>query len=440
MKIMFILPCVGKRRNEPYVKTWRMEPLSIAMLSALTPSHIERVFFDDRLEDVPYDTDVDAVAISVETYTARRAYRIAERFRQRRVPVIMGGFHATLVTSEVQKHADSVVTGNAEDIWPDVCSDVAAGTLKRTYTGGDAGFSPVMADRSVYRNKQYTDITLIETGRGCPFSCEFCSISSFFCKRYHSRPIRDVVAEIKALKAKRVFFIDDNIAVDRDRTMELLAAIKPLGISWCGQVSLSAAHDKQLLGLMKQSGCMGVLIGFESLDSGNLETMGKLVNMRIGDYDEAVETIRHHGLGIYATFVFGYDNDTEDTFSRTLRFALKQKFFFAAFNHLVPFPGTPLYARLASEGRLLCDEWWLSATYRFGDVAFKPKNMDANELARLCLEHRKKFYSASAIMRRGIDIRANCRSPMMAALYFAQNVIAAGDVDKRQGLVLGEEV
>jgi radical SAM superfamily enzyme YgiQ (UPF0313 family) len=440
MKIMFMLPCVGKRRNEPYVKTWRMEPLSIAMLSALTPRHIERVFFDDRIEDVPYDADVDAVAISVETYTARRAYKIAERFRQRRVPVIMGGFHATLVTSEVQKHADSVMTGNAEDIWPEVCTDLAARRLKPLYVGGDPGFAPVLADRSVYRGKRYTDITLIETGRGCPFSCEFCSISSFFCKRYHSRPIRDVVAEIKALNAKRVFFIDDNIAVDRDRTMELLAAIKPLGIAWCGQVSLSAAADTRLLGLMKQSGCMGVLIGFESLDSGNLETMGKLVNMRIGDYDEAVETIRRHGLGIYATFVFGYDNDTPETFSRTLQFALQRKFFFAAFNHLVPFPGTPLYARLGSEGRLLCNEWWLSGSYRFGDVAFKPKNMDAGELARLCLEHRKKFYSASAIMRRGLDLRANCRSPVMAALYFAQNVIAAGDVDKRQGLVLGEEV
>jgi radical SAM superfamily enzyme YgiQ (UPF0313 family) len=138
--------------------------------------------------------------------------------------------------------------------------------------------------------------------------------------------------------------------------------------------------------------------------------------------------------------VFGYDNDTPETFTRTLQFALKQKFFFAAFNHLVPFPGTPLYARLKNEGRLLCDEWWLSGSYKFGDVAFKPKNMDAGELARLCLEHRKKFYRFSAIMRRGLDLRANCRSPVKAALYFAQNVIAAGDVDKRQGLVLGEEV
>jgi radical SAM superfamily enzyme YgiQ (UPF0313 family) len=439
MKMLMILPSVGRKKGKAYVKTWQMEPLAIAMLSALTPREIDRIFIDDRLEAVPYDIRVDVVAISVETYTALRAYRIAKRFRKRGIPVIMGGFHATLLTDEVLLHADCVVKGNAESVWEEVCSDFLSGRLKRLYTSENAPFNHPMPDRSVYSSKPYSPLVLIETGRGCPFSCEFCSVTSFFQRKYVARPIGDIIDEITVLRAKTVFFIDDNMVVDMNRTRELLTAVQKLGIHWCGQVSLETAKHPDILELMRKSGCRGVLIGFESLNDANLVQMGKNINRSMVGFD-SVETFRRHGLSLYGTFIFGYDQDTPETFENTYRFALDQKLFFAAFNHLVPFPGTPLYRSWESQGRLLYPAWWLSETYRFGDVAFKPKHFSPQELADTCLKYRKKFYSLRSIISRSTDLRANCRSLTMAAIYAVQNIIARIDVDRRQGLFLGEEL
>jgi len=438
MKITFILPCVGKKPNEPYVKTWLMEPLAIAVLSSLTPPEVERVFYDDRLESIPYDEPTDLVAVNVESYSAKRAYQVAEQYRRRGVPVVMGGFHATLMPDEAAEHADAVVVGAAEPLWPTVLEDFKRGEMKKKYVYGKGNdFSPLLPDRSIYRGKKYTKVTLIEAGRGCPFHCEFCSICQFFNRKYFPRPVEDVVRELKALKAKRVFFIDDNLVVDREHTKALMTAIRPLNVQWVGQVSLNIAKNTEMLGLMKESGCLGVLIGFESLDRGNLEAMGKDVNAVVRDYDESLKVIKKYGLAIYATFMFGYDNDTEESFQEALKFALRQNFFFMAFNHLVPFPGTPLYDRMKREGRLLYDKWWLAEDYRFGDIAFEPKRMSAETLSRYCLKYRNKFYSLSSIVKRGFDFRANCKSLFMVGVYFIQNVISRGDVARRQGLPLG---
>lgn len=438
MKVTFILPCVGKKPGEPYVKTWRMEPLAIAVLASLTPPGIRRAFYDDRLEQIPYDEPTDLAAINVESYSARRAYQVAEKFRRRGVPVVLGGFHATLMPDEVEKHADAVVVGAAEPLWPTLLEDFQAGKLKPRYACDHANsFSAVLPDRSIYKGKKYTRVTLVEAGRGCPHHCEFCSICRFFNRRYFPRPVEDVVREIKTLKAKHIFFIDDNLVVNREHTIELLTALKPLGLVWVGQVSLSIAGDPVLLRLMKESGCNGVLIGFESLNKENLRAMGKTINAAVRDYGEALDILRKYRLAIYATFMFGYDNDTEESFAETLRFALKQKFFFTAFNHVVPFPGTPLYDRLRQEGRLLYDKWWLADDYRFGDIAFRPGKMSAEQLSQYCLDYRNKFYSPGSILKRGLDFKSNCKSPFMVGVYFAQNVISRKDVMRRQGLPLG---
>ncbi|MCP5107529.1 MAG: B12-binding domain-containing radical SAM protein [bacterium] len=438
MKITFILPCVGKKPNEPYVKTWLMEPLAIAVLSSLTPPAIERVFYDDRLEKIPYDEPTDLVAINAESYSAKRAYQVAAKFRERGVPVVMGGFHPTLVPDEVETHADAVVVGAAEPLWQSVLEDFKKGDMKRRYVSGNGNsFVKTLPDRSIYRGKKYTKVTLIETGRGCPFHCEFCSIAQFFGRQYYARPIEDVVREIKSLKAKYIFFIDDNLVVDREHTKKLLKALIPLKIFWVGQISLSLSTDPEILELMKEAGCNGVLIGFESLNRSNLEAMGKNINTAVRDFNAAMKVIKKYGMAIYATFMFGYDEDTEEAFEDTLKFALRQNFFFTAFNHLVPFPGTPLHHRLEKENRLLYDKWWLSDEYRFGEIAFKPKHMSAQQLSQTCLKYRNKFYSFSSILKRGLDFSANCKSFFMAGAYFMQNVISRGDVARRQGLPMG---
>lgn len=438
MQVTFIMPCVGRKPESAYPRSWMMEPLAIAQLSTLTPPEWHRRFYDDRMDPIPYDEPTDVVALNVETYTAKRAYQIARRYRDRGVPVVMGGFHPTLVPDEAAQHADAVVVGEAEGVWPAVVADLAAGKLKPRYASGRPPLSGRWPDRSIYAGKPYLELSLVETGRGCLFGCDFCSIAGFFRSSYSARPVEDVVNEVASLRYKTVFFVDDNLCVDRERTRRLLEALVPLRIRWMGQVSIGAARDENLLALMRKSGCAGVLIGFESLDPASLAAMHKTMNPTSEDEcGRAVRRFVAHGIAIYATFVFGYDTDTQLSFKRTLDFAIGQKFFFAAFNHLVPFPGTPLFVRLKAEKRLIDDPWWLSDKHRFGDVVFEPKQMSSGELTRLCFEYRRRFYRYRSILQRATAFGSNLRSPFMAFLYLSQNVAARRDVVGRQGLPLG---
>lgn len=439
MRIAFVMPCVGKKKRGSYVKTWQMEPLAIAVLSALTPPGHEKSFYDDRIEPPRYDERPDLVAINVETYTARRAYRIAAEYRSRGSKVVMGGFHATLIPEEVEAEADSVVVGAAEGVWPLVVADAETGCLGKRYeASAGTGFGELLPDRSIYAKYRYMPVALLETGRGCGFDCDFCSIRSFFRHRYVPREVSEVVREIRALGRRTYFFIDDNLGADRRHLRSLLEALVSLKVCWVGQISLDAANDAAILDLMQASGCMGVLIGFESLSKGNLARMNKRVNARHSDYGRAVEELRKHHIAVYATFLFGYPYDTGESFELTYRFSQEQRFFFTAFNHLVPFPGTDLYAELERSGKLLYRKWWLQPGYRFGDVAFEPEGMKAEELSLACLAYRRKFHSASSLLRRGTDFRANISDLRKFITFWSQGLTGRGDVERRQGLPLGE--
>lgn len=438
MKVTFIMPAVGRKAGCPYVSTWQMEPLAIATLSALTPANIERRFFDDRLESIDYDEPTDLVAFSVETYTARRAYQIAARYKKKGIPVVMGGFHPTLAPDDALEHADTIVMGEAEEIWPQLLSDFLAGNMKRQYKQKERpSLTGRFPDRSIYRDKTYQPIALVETARGCRFKCEFCSVTQFFNRSHQQRPVADVVKEISELGQRYIFFTDDNIAVNKERFRELVTALIPLEISWSAQTSIDIARDEDLLRLMRKSGCICVLIGFETLNPSVLSLMDKAINGQAQIYESAVQSLRKHGIGVYGTFVFGYDNDDATSFQKTLDFAKHHGFFFTAFNHLVPFPGTPLYNRLKTEGRLLYPKWWLSEDYRFGDVAFRVNGMDERQLADMCLAFRQRFYGIKSILRRMANWRANCCSFRRLFLYISLNMLSAKDVSGRQHLPLG---
>ena len=433
------MPSVGRKKDQPYVKSWKMEPLPIAALSALTPERdFQKYFADDRLEEIPYELDVDAVAITTETYTAQRAYQIAAKFRSRNIPVILGGFHATLLPDETSQHADSIMIGEAEGCWQEMLDDLTAGALKPRYQNQTkTSLQNIFPDRSIYAGKKYMDLAMLETSRGCRYDCEFCSISAFFKKQWRERPVEDVITEIKSTGKRNWFFVDDNIGTDFQRLEKLLQALEKLNIRWVGQLSIEATARPALLRLMRKSGCLGVLIGFESINPANLDQMGKSINRTVSDYETAINNLRRNGLVVYGSFVFGYDHDTRETFEETFKFAVRNKLFFAAFSHLVPSPGTPLYARLEKNGRLLHKKWWLNPDYRFGDIAFQPKQLSPKELGRLCLKYRQRFYSPVSIFRRGFDCRANCRSPFMAAMFYIQNIAARRDIHLRQELPLG---
>ncbi|KDR96619.1 Radical SAM superfamily enzyme YgiQ, UPF0313 family [Peptoclostridium litorale DSM 5388] len=436
MKITFILPGIGKKENEKYIKTWKMEPLTIATLKKLTPNDIETEFFDDRLELIDYNTPTDLVVISVETYTAKRAYQISGEFRKRGVKVIMGGYHVTLLPDEAVKYADAVLSGNAETIWEIVIEDFKRGNLKKMYSGRPQILNSI-PDRSIYADKKYLPLSLVETGRGCPFSCEFCAISSYYCSNYRPRPIESVIEDIKKSNGRYFFLVDDNIVANPEHCKELFSAIAPLNIKWTSQGSLTMAKDKDLLKLMKKSGCDTILIGFESLDERNLNQMKKDWSLKIGERDELIKRIHDAGISIYATFVFGFDYDTPSSFERAVEFSLNHDFFFAAFNHLLPFPGTPLYERLKYEKRLTSEKWWLEPGYKYGDISFIPRNMSPEELSCRCAKARRDFFKYSSIFKRWTKLLLRNPDPLLSMIFLSQNINLKLEVDRKLSMPIG---
>ena len=443
MRLTIVHPCVGRKAGDTtYIRSWQMEPLAAALLASLTPPDVEVRFYDDRLEAIPFDEPTDVVSISVETYTAKRAYQIASAYRQRGVPVIMGGFHATLAPDEVSEYADSTVVGEAEGIWARVIEDFRAGRPRRVYRQAArpslAGLRP---DRSIFQGKRYLPVGLVEAGRGCHFACEFCAVQSYFNSTQTRRPIDDIVREIREIKdsVKLIFFVDDNITSNIDEAKALFRALIPLKIKWVSQASINAAHDEEFLSLLRASGCQGVLIGFESLNPANLQHMRKNFNTMKGGYEVALANLRRWGIRLYATFILGYDEDTPESFRETLAFAQRHRLYMVAFNHLTPFPGTPLYRRLEEQRRLTFGRWWLHPDYRYGMVPFEPRRMSGAQVASRCIDARSAFYSVPSILRRSLDFSVNSSTFFMWRNFFLINLLLRHEVRQRTSLPLGDE-
>lgn len=435
--VTFIYPCLGRFLNTKYVRSWQMQPLAIAVLSGLTPANWDRHLFDDRLEEIDYDRPTDLVAISVETYNAMRAYQIAAEYRKRNIPVIMGGFHPTFCPEEVLERADAICIGEAEGMWEEVLSDIAGGKLKRIYKSQPPESIKTIVDRDIFAGKNYLDINLVEYGRGCKFKCKFCSITAFHNATYRRRNVSEIIAELEQLKGKNIFFVDDNIVANIPELKELLKAMAPLNIKWVSQGSINMAWDDELLSLMVASGCIGVLIGFESLDNENMRLMNKGVN-QIKKFPEAIKKLRLAGLRIYGTFIFGYSNDSDELLNETLHFSRQHKLFMAAFNHLVPFPGTDLYNDIEKAGQLRHEKWWLDEDYRFGQLVYNPESkFDAKDIEEGCMGLRRKFYCLPSIFKRGLDVKANCSNLQSAKMFIGLNLLLRHEIKKKFGLPLG---
>lgn len=448
-RLTLVHPCIGRRVGERHgLRTWQMQPLWAAALAACTPPDVQLCFYDDRVEAIPFDEPTDAVGISVETYTARRAYQIASEYRRRGIPVIMGGIHATLCPEEVSQHAEVVVSGDAETTWPLLIDDLRHGVAKNFYRASELTSDPANGstapslkglryDRRIFRDKRYLPLDLVEYGRGCRLGCEFCAVQSAAHRTYRYRPVDEIVAEIAATSGKRrtIFFVDDNLACEPERLKEFLRALVPLRIGWVGQAGINVAHDSELLELLVRSGCRCLLIGFESLEPAALRTMNKPVNESRGGIQAAVLELRRARVPVYGTFIFGFDGDKPENFDGCVQFSIESGFLLAAFAHLMPFPGTPLYSRLASENRLLHRNWWLDPRYRYNTVAFRPKYTTPGELQARCLAARRDFFSWASILQRSRDA-AHRGHPIN---FWTANLLLRSEVDLRDGHPLGDE-
>lgn len=437
MRLTLVQPCIGRRPGERYLRTWQMEPLSLATLAGLTPAGVEVRLVDDRLEPIPYDAPTDLVAITVETYTALRAYQIASEYRRRGVPVVMGGFHAMLAPEEVERYAESVVVGEAEAVWPEVVDDWRHGRGRRRY---QASVRPALdrsrPDRSIYRGKRYLPVGLVEAGRGCAYRCEFCSIHSAYGRSRSPRPVEAVVRDLAdASRARRlVFVVDDNLAGDPASSASLLAALARHRRPWVTQCSIHAALDDRWARELSRAGCAGVLVGFESLDPRTLRAMGKGFNAP-ETFRAAAATLRRHRIGLYGTFVHGWDGDGPEALDAAVAFAQEEGLFLAAFAPLVPFPGTPLYRRLEDEGRLLYPRWWLDPRFRFGRPCYRPQGLTPEQIRDGCLAARRRFYSLGSIARR---LPANLASARMSLTFVLANLLHRAEIDQRDGHPLGD--
>ena len=415
-----------------------MEPLCFAILKSLTPESHEVCFYDERLEPIPYDEPTDLVALTVETYTARRAYQIADRYRQQGTTVVMGGYHPTFLPGEALLHADAIVKGDAEGAWEQLLRDAEDNALQTVYENAEfpdlAGHMP---DRSIFDGKKYAPMGLVQYSRGCRFNCSFCSIRAFYGNSLRQRPVAEVVEDIRRSGRRHIFIVDDNLFVDAAKARELFEALIPLRITWSCQVSIDITRDVELVELMARSGCISALIGFESLDLASLREIKKGWNVKWQSYDEAIDVFRRAGIMLYGTFVFGCDNDTVESFDRVVDFAIRNRFMLANFNPLTPTPGAPLFDRMKREGRLLHDRWWLDDDFSYGDATLLPSKMTPRQLTEGCFAARRQFNSAKSIGLRLFDRHANFRSPYRAGIYLVANLISRREIYSKQSRPLG---
>jgi radical SAM superfamily enzyme YgiQ (UPF0313 family) len=402
MRIKLISPRMSLRPMDSEYKRRMAPSLGLLVLGALTPREHEVIIEDENAGRVRYDDQADLVGITVNVDTSARAYAIAERFRARGVPVILGGIHVSANPEEALEHADAVCIGEAEGVWLEVLDDAQAGRLKPRYRSvgvPNAGQIPAprwdLLDRSRYL---YTNIVCAT--RGCCFRCEFCYNS---CDYVHQgsrpRPVEHVVDEIARLKTKHAMFIDDNLIGNVPWAREFVKALTPLDLTWHGAVSANVLDHPDLLDEMAHSGCRSLFIGFESVNAGSVRGAGKKQN-RTESYERLIAEIHRRGIMVNASLAFGFDQDGPDVFDRTLDWLVRNKVETMTAHILTPYPGTRLFDRLLREGRIDDFDW---RHYNTANVVFQPKQMSKAQLLEGYLRVYREFYSFRNILRRTPD-------------------------------------
>ena len=399
MRILFVAPGWPKGRLWGELG-FKFPSLSLAALAAVTPDSFEIALWDENIEKSAPTGPVDLVAITAMTPQAPRAYAIADSLRARGIPVVMGGFHASVLPDEALHHVAAVVVGEGETVWPRLLNDFRQGKLAPLYR---ADSLVAMADiptarRTLFAGKRYLFTNTLQTTRGCPFECEFCSVTAFYGRKYRTRPVANVLAELTELRKRNsfAFFVDDNLVANRAYALELFAGMKGMGFKWLSHAPIDTGRDPELLRAAGESGCIGLFVGFESLNQETLAAMGKVTNRATSYLDDA-RAFRDHGIGILGSFVLGCDGDTPEIFPRILRFCEEARLESAIFPILTPYPGTAVRRRLEEEGRIVSNAW---EDYDMGHVTFQPRGMTAKELQEGHDFLNRSFYSFGSMYRR----------------------------------------
>ncbi len=395
-------------------------PLTLAYLAGLTPPEYDVAVVDENVAEIDFDAPVDIVGISAVTMAAPRAYEVSRRFRSLGAKVVIGGVHATLLPEEAAQHADAIVIGEAEDVWQQLLADFRNGGLKPTYRRGEAhSLAGLAKPRWDLLNKSaYLTTNVVQTTRGCPYDCSFCSVTTTFGRKYRRRPVEDVVKEFEATKGKLVGFADADITANPKYSIELFDSIAPYKKWWAADAGIGVANQPDVLKAAAKSGCKGFYIGFESVSSDSLAEANKAQNTK-RSFEDSIKIIHDHGIAVLGGFIFGFDTDDESVFERTVEFAIENKMIYADFNVLCPYPGTRVYDKMLEEDRLLETDW--SKYYGMSSVVFRPKKMSAERLREGCQWAWREFYSARSIAGRFVS-RRNLTSLFNPISYLIINV------------------
>ncbi len=382
------------------VRIFRMPPLPLMQLAGLTPPDVEIEIIDENVETLEFQ-ETDLVGISAMTSSTLRAYQIADTFRERGIPVIMGGIHPSILPEEAAAHADSVIIGEADTIWPQILQDFKDNNLQGSYRASQI---PDLADlpplrRDLIKKDKYFFTRLLQTSRGCPMNCDFCSVSDFNGIRMRHRPIDQIMEEVEAFstirKRRFLLFADDNIVGDKPFARKLFHALKSTKVRWGSMSSIEIARDPDFLKLARESGCRALFIGFESIRQDALQEIHK--RFKVSEYEELIKRIQNLGITLEGAFIFGFDGDHKDVFEQTVEFCYRNNLNLVQFSVLTPFPGTRLFSHLKKAGRILTYDW---SKYDAFHCVYQPANMSSDELQEGIINAYQQFYSNSSIVKR----------------------------------------
>lgn len=416
MKILLIAPCqVDQQRPN----SMDIPQLTLSLIAALTPPDHELEIVEEVYgETVNFDGDYDLIGISIMTQTAIRGYQVANEFRKRGKTVVFGGIHATSMPDEAIRYGNAVVIGEAEGLWDIVLDDAKHNRLKSFYKLDKLPDlqKHVRPRRDLIKcSSGRFAIAPIETTRGCPYNCDFCSVSRFFGTRQRHKPIPDIIADIESCREKNLFFLDDNITGDKKYARELFREMIPLNKIWVGQASVQVANDPELMNLAYRSGCRALLIGFESMSDSGISQYRKTLKT-IDENVSAVKKLQDNGIMTMASLIFGLDTDTPDVFDVAHDFLTRSKAAFFQACVMTPYPGTPVFNKLRNEGRILTDDW---TRFDASKVIIRPENLSPEELLKGYNKMKYHFYSNKSILQRSYpNIKIGFYE---ALLYFTLN-------------------
>lgn len=423
-KIAMIVPKGSKYGNNSLLKSflersdivsnfygaWETANLSLLTIAGAIPERYNISFIDeDHGIKINFSEYFDIVALTGMTQQIYRAYEIAQQFKKNGSYVVLGGIHASIMPQEALQYVDTVFIGEGENTWLQFIDDFEKGCPKRIYrSDGFIDLTKSLTPRyDILDSKLYKSFS-VQTTRGCPRTCNYCTLPIMYGATYRHKDIEQVINEVKAIQKINadafIFFADDNMFIQREYSKKLIKEITKLGIVWGTQTDISVADDDELLKLLYESGCHWIFIGFENVSKSGLNFLDdkQWKAKQLINYEAAIDKIHENGINIWGSFMFGGDNDTCEVFENTLNFTLKNGIYSGSFTILTPLPGTQLFKQMSKSGRIIDYNW---SRYTFWDVVFKPLHMEANDLARGVAWVYDNFYSKENVSERTLKLK-----------------------------------